>query len=80
MIDLEDAACQGSDPELFRPFPHDYRAIGEARAVCGRCPTRLDCLVLALDTPGAQGIWGGLTQPERAGHRRQQRLRNGDAA
>ena len=79
MIQLDTAACHGCDPVIFLPFPHDHRAIARARAICGRCPIRLDCLALALDTPGAQGIWGGLTQGERAAHRKHQASAVGSA-
>lgn len=71
MIDLDAAACRRCDPNLFHPAPTDDRTIERARHVCSRCAIRLDCLALALTTPAAQGIWGGLTENERAAHRRQ---------
>jgi WhiB family redox-sensing transcriptional regulator len=70
MISL-DAACR-NDLELFSPAPSDQRDINAARAVCAQCPIRLDCLAVALATPDAQGIWGGLTQSERAAYRTRQ--------
>ena len=66
MIRLRDAACRGCAPEMFEPAPRDYAAIDAARQTCTRCPIRLDCLLVALETPDAQGIWGGLTTGERA--------------
>jgi WhiB family redox-sensing transcriptional regulator len=72
MISLNAAACRNADPELFNPAPTDQRAITAARALCARCPIRIDCLAVALATPHAQGIWGGLTQTERAAHRTRQ--------
>jgi len=66
MMRLSDAACRGCDPEMFEPAPKDYAAIDAARQICARCPIRLDCLLVALETPAAQGIWGGLTTGERA--------------
>ena len=72
MIRLDDAACRHLDPALFHPAPHDNRTLKAARDVCAGCPIRLDCLALALTIPDAQGIWGGLTQSERADHRTHQ--------
>jgi WhiB family redox-sensing transcriptional regulator len=70
MISLDTAACRNADPELFHPAPMDHQTINAARKVGARCPIRLDCLALALTKPDAQGIWGGLTQTERAAHRK----------
>lgn len=72
MISLDTAACRNADPELFHPAAKDHQAINAARKVCARCPIRLDCLALALTNPDVQGIWGGLTQTERAAHRKRQ--------
>lgn len=81
MISLDAAAaCRNADPELFSPAPTDQRAINAARAVCAHCPIRLDCLAVALATPDAQGIWGGLTQTERAAHRTRQTGKPASAA
>jgi WhiB family redox-sensing transcriptional regulator len=62
------AACRGEDPELF--FADDARSVnerervGEARAVCGPCPVRRECLRYALATK-AHGIWAGTTRDQR---------------
>jgi WhiB family redox-sensing transcriptional regulator len=69
MIDLDAAACRNRSG-LFHPEPGDDDSIQAARRVCARCPIRLECLTLALATPTATGIWGGLTDDERARHRR----------
>lgn len=37
----------------------------DARAVCGGCPVRLDCLADALDSRADFGVWGGMTERER---------------
>jgi WhiB family redox-sensing transcriptional regulator len=70
---LDAAACLHADPGLFHPAPRDHRSIAAARHICARCPVRLDCLALALTIPTAQGIWGGLTEAQRAQHHRQRR-------
>ena len=72
MISLDAAACRRFDPEMFHPFPKDQRAIDAARRICAGCEVRLDCLAVVLATPAAEGIWGGMTQQERALHRKQQ--------
>jgi len=65
---FDDAACRHLDPHLFDPAPTDHANIAKARRVCASCPVRLDCLALALLAPHVQGIWGGLTEAERAAH------------
>jgi WhiB family redox-sensing transcriptional regulator len=60
-----------ADPELFFPAAHDTMRVRAARAVCGRCVVRQDCLDYALDQgPDLQGIWGGTTSHERKNRRR----------
>ena len=36
-----------------------------ARAVCGRCTVKLECLADALDNRVEFGVWGGMTERER---------------
>lgn len=66
MIDFREfAACRELDPELFFPVgtpgaPAYDRAVGEATAVCARCPVTDACLAFALDTAQEFGIWGGV--------------------
>lgn len=66
-----DAACSGSDPELFFPDPSDGQAQAAALRVCDGCPVAVDCLVdaLAVETPRQirYGIRGGTTPADRAG-------------
>jgi WhiB family redox-sensing transcriptional regulator len=63
------ALCHGMPPkdadELFFPSPRDHAAIREARSHCRRCPVQEECLGYALDNEIRDGIWGGLTEPER---------------
>lgn len=63
----EDAACVGTDPDSF--FPEPGPGIGQdnaaAKRVCARCPVRTACLAYALEHAEPEGIWGGLTAPER---------------
>jgi WhiB family transcriptional regulator, redox-sensing transcriptional regulator len=60
-------ACLREDPELFFPIsalgPAQVQ-IGAAKAVCGRCSVRDNCLSYALINQ-PDGIWGGTTREER---------------
>lgn len=61
-------ACQDSDPDLFFPIATSGPALqqmAEAKAVCARCPVRVDCLSYALDTGQDAGVWGGASAEER---------------
>lgn len=65
--------CITEDPELFHPVGTTaaaLRATAQAKAICGRCPSIAACLDHALTTPVHDGIWGGLTEKERAAIRR----------
>jgi WhiB family redox-sensing transcriptional regulator len=67
------ATCQSANPELFFPisaFGKALEQVAEAKAICARCPVRRQCLTFALRTRQAHGIWGGLTEEERAFIRR----------
>jgi WhiB family redox-sensing transcriptional regulator len=64
----EQAACQTADPELFFPVAGAGAALAEiarAKAVCGRCPVREQCLDYAIESGQAHGVWGGTTVDER---------------
>lgn len=65
------AACRGMDSELFfRPDQERgvERAAREARAkrVCRSCPVLEQCRQHALSTQEPFGVWGGLSETERA--------------
>ena len=67
------AACRSADPELFFPvsgFGQALKQVADAKAICASCPVRRQCLEFALRTRQAHGIWGGLTEDERASIRR----------
>ncbi len=64
---MVNGACRGTDPELFFPIAREGSAVQEiasAKAVCGRCEVRRQCLAYALRTM-PDGIWGGTTREER---------------
>jgi WhiB family redox-sensing transcriptional regulator len=62
------AACAGTeDLNLFFPVGTGADAIVQteaAKAVCGPCPVRAECLTFALDTD-QYGVWGGMSEDER---------------
>ena len=64
------ANCLGVHPDLF--FPERGASTREAKAVCGSCVVRDDCLEFALRNGEKFGIWGGMSERER---RRLRRIR-----
>lgn len=81
-LDLDDglewmrsAACRGMDPNIFTPPSGQTRRglYDEARAVCGNCHVRGECLEHALDANELHGVWGGLSPSERRRVRRARR-------
>lgn len=65
MLDPEDwpleAKCRGMNDALF-PEGKDQK---RAKAICGGCPVRFQCLAEALDNRIEWGVWGGATERER---------------
>lgn len=62
VVDWTQARCLGEDPELF--FEHGREE--EAKTFCAECPVREPCLAYALRNRQDEGVWGGLTEQERA--------------
>ncbi|MBO0786302.1 MAG: WhiB family transcriptional regulator [Actinobacteria bacterium] len=66
------AACRSADPELFFPISAlgpSLDQVAAAKAVCGDCRVRQECLSFALSTGQVHGVWGGLSADERRGMR-----------
>ena len=61
-----DAACRDMDPELFYESEHE----AAAKAVCAGCVVIGECRSYAIDRGEPHGIWGGLSETERAAVRR----------
>ncbi|MFJ4839619.1 WhiB family transcriptional regulator [Streptomyces sp. NPDC088746] len=62
------AACREEDPDLFFPIGSTGPALvqaEEAKAVCGNCPVRGQCLEWALENGQDSGVWGGMDENER---------------
>ena len=70
----ERAACRGMNVDIFvgtntvRTRHPDYTT---ARAVCAACPVTRECLA---EAGSSTGMWGGLDEAERLGHRRTHRV------
>jgi WhiB family redox-sensing transcriptional regulator len=65
------AACQGMDSSLFFHPANERNSdlnnrIATAKQICRQCPTVDDCLDHALRAREPYGIWGGLSEDERA--------------
>lgn len=73
----ERSLCVQTDPDAF--FPDKGVPARAAKAVCGRCPVRAECLDAALERDEMFGIWGGLSRAERAALKRR-RTESGGAA
>ena len=69
----DEAACRDTDPDLFFPVGTTGLAVDQiasAKAVCGSCPVRTQCLEFALFTNQDSGVWGGTSEDERRKLRR----------
>jgi WhiB family transcriptional regulator, redox-sensing transcriptional regulator len=55
-----------TDPDIMYPFPHDTVAEMRAVKVCAGCPVTGQCQQWALKNAERHGIWGGMTERERA--------------
>lgn len=42
-----------------------------ALKLCANCPVQLDCLQYAIDNNLTDGVWGGMTPPQREAHRKE---------
>jgi hypothetical protein len=73
------AACQhlaldaGEATRMFYPDPGDRVAVDAAKAVCAACPVRQVCFDDAMANGERFGVWGGLSEVERADERRRLR-------
>lgn len=66
-----DAACRGLDVEIFfhpagERKRQKQRRIDQAKEICYDCPALEECRRHALRTREPYGIWGGLSEEERA--------------
>ena len=69
---MSEALCTQVDPDLF--YPDNELGAALPKKICGACPVRLACLAYAFEHDERHGVWGGLSEQERA------RARGGSAA
>ncbi len=60
----EKALCATIDPASF--FPEMGGTLSEAKKVCRRCVVQAECLTYAVEHGERFGVWGGLSERERA--------------
>jgi len=65
------AACRGMDSSIFfhpadERGPAKARRTEKAKAVCRECTAIIECRTHALRAREPYGIWGGLSEEERA--------------
>lgn len=58
------AACRGMDTNVF--FPTDTRHAKTAQAICATCAVISECREFAIRHGCDHGVWGGLTERDRA--------------
>lgn len=66
-MDLTDALCAQTDPDLFFPESGHTIQASVAKRVCIECPLTEACLDFALAVPSVEdyGVWGATMQKER---------------
>ena len=74
-----DGACRGVDPETFfspdaERGPRRRARESAAKALCAVCPVVQECLNHALTVREPYGVWGGMTEGERAALARQEKI------
>lgn len=65
--------CGQVDPEVF--FPPKGGSGKQARRICNVCPVMEACREYAINRPQIGGIWGGLTENQRAVVRKEREWR-----
>lgn len=66
-----EGACRGKDPEMFfhpdnERGPRRRNRENAAKAICASCPVIQQCREAALANQEPYGIWGGLSEDDRA--------------
>jgi WhiB family redox-sensing transcriptional regulator len=68
----DEANCKGANADLF--FPERGASTRAAKAICGECLVRAECLEFAITTGEKFGIWGGMSERERRRVRRERQI------
>lgn len=67
---FSEAACRGTDPDLFFPSRGENYETKAAKQVCAECTVCAQCLEYALQAGIKHGIFGGTSERERRRMRR----------
>ena len=59
----DEAVCAGMDVNIF--YPEKGGKDTKAKAICTKCPVRIECLNDALARNERFGVWGGMSERER---------------
>lgn len=62
---VEQALCAEVDGDLWYPDANNGLNGREAKAICGECEVRTECLEYAMRNGEQDGIWGGLSPQQR---------------
>lgn len=54
-----DAACLEHPREWWFPDAYSRKMAEQAKAICGQCLVRVECLTSAIERHEDDGIWGG---------------------
>jgi len=68
----DNAACKGSEPDVFFPPKGHWGTADEAKGICAGCSVNVECGEYALSPEIKFGVWGGTTEKERRRIRREQ--------
>ena len=60
---MQSAACKGMSTDTF--ISSHTRPLYAAKAVCSKCPVRVECLGYAIEDDSCVGVWGGTSTVER---------------
>lgn len=72
---VKDAACTGTDPDLWFPEPSTDRPLVNPKTICRECPVREQCLDYAMRRKEQFGIWGGLSADQMKNRRSRENAR-----
>lgn len=67
------AACRTVDPRIFFPTRGEDNVLRAAKEICTACSVNKECLNFALEWFETSGVWGGTSERERRGIRRDRR-------
>lgn len=65
---MDGALCPQVDGDCF--FPNKGESAMDAKAVCIKCPVRLECWEHCVKNDERYGVWAGVTETERRRYRR----------